>query len=413
MEGRKVPGIRFEGFEEEWEQRKLGNVTVKIGSGKTPSGGNNAYVDFGITLIRSQNINDNKVNLLDAVNIDVKTDSAMKNSQVYKNDVLLNITGASIGRSAVYKGIEHANVNQHVCIIRPNEGYFSEFIQLNLASNNGQRQIETSQAGGGREGLNFQQIGKMCFMFPSMAEQIKIGEYFSALDHLITLHQRKYKRLKLFKESMLNKMFPKDSEKIPEIRFEGFSNDWKQHKLGKIASKITMKNTGSQYIETFTNSAEFGIISQRDFFDHNVSNIENIEGYYVVEDDVFVYNPRISTSAPVGPINRNKLGRTGVVSPLYTVFKTHDIDSEYLEWYFKSNHWHLFMYFNGDTGARSDRFSIKDSVFFEMPIPIPDIDEQIKIGKYLSKLDSLITLQQYKMETLQNFKKSLLEKMFT
>ena len=174
-----------------------------------------------------------------------------------------------------------------------------------------------------------------------------------------------------------------------------------------------MKNTGSQYIETFTNSAEFGIISQRDFFDHNVSNIENIEGYYVVEDDVFVYNPRISTSAPVGPINRNKLGRTGVVSPLYTVFKTHDIDSEYLEWYFKSNHWHLFMYFNGDTGARSDRFSIKDSVFFEMPIPIPDIDEQIKIGKYLSKLDSLITLQQYKMENLQNFKKSLLEKMFT
>lgn len=164
--------------------------------------------------------------------------------------------------------------------------------------------------------------------------------------------------------------------------------------MGTIADKVTTKNIGTQYIETLTNSAEFGIISQRDFFDHDVSNMENIDGYYIVEDDSFVYNPRISTSAPVGPINRNKLGRTGVMSPLYTVFKTHDVDSEYLEWFFKSTCWHAFMKFNGDSGARSDRFSIKDAVFFEMPIPIPDIDEQRKIGKYMTKLDNLITLQQ-------------------
>ena len=164
--------------------------------------------------------------------------------------------------------------------------------------------------------------------------------------------------------------------------------------MGEIADKVTTKNIGAQYIETLTNSAEFGIISQRDFFDHDVSNMENIDGYYIVEDDSFVYNPRISTSAPVGPINRNKLGRTGVMSPLYTVFKTHDVDSEYLEWFFKSTRWHAFMKFNGDSGARSDRFSIKDAVFFQMPIPIPDIDEQRKIGKYMTELDNLITLHQ-------------------
>ena len=167
--------------------------------------------------------------------------------------------------------------------------------------------------------------------------------------------------------------------------------------MGEIADKVTTKNVGAQYIETLTNSAEFGIISQRDFFDHDVSNMENIDGYYIVEDDSFVYNPRISTSAPVGPINRNKLGRTGVMSPLYTVFKTHDVDSEYLEWFFKSTCWHTFMKFNGDSGARSDRFSIKDAVFFEMPIPIPDIDEQRKIGKYMTELDNLITLHQRKL----------------
>ena len=119
-----------------------------------------------------------------------------------------------------------------------------------------------------------------------------------------------------------------------------------------------------------------------------------MDGYYIVKNEDFVYNPRISTSAPVGPINRNKLGRTGVMSPLYTVFRLHDIDATYLEYFFKCGYWHSFMNFNGDSGARSDRFSIKDNVFFQMPIPIPHIDEQRKIGELLTRLDHLITLHQ-------------------
>ena len=119
-----------------------------------------------------------------------------------------------------------------------------------------------------------------------------------------------------------------------------------------------------------------------------------MDGYYIVKTEDFVYNPRISTSAPVGPINRNKLGRTGVMSPLYTVFRPHDIDTTYLEYFFKCGYWHSFMNFNGDSGARSDRFSIRDNVFFQMPIPIPDIDEQRKIGELLTCLDNLITLHQ-------------------
>ena len=111
-----------------------------------------------------------------------------------------------------------------------------------------------------------------------------------------------------------------------------------------------------EYTETLTNSAEYGIISQRDFFDHD-----------------------ISTTAPVGPIGRNKLGRCGVISPLYTVFRPKEVDNSFLEQFFKSSHWYSFMRFNGDTGARSDRFSIKDTTFFEMPIPFPKLDEQRRI----------------------------------
>ena len=198
----------------------------------------------------------------------------------------------------------------------------------------------------------------------------------------------------------------------PAIRFKGFSDAWEQRKLSEIADKVTEKNAGLQYVETFTNSAEFGIISQRDFFDHDIAKLGSLDGYYIVKNEDFVYNPRISTSAPVGPINRNKLGRTGVMSPLYTVFRPHDVDTTYLEHFFKCAYWHSFMNFNGDSGARSDRFSIKDDVFFQMPIPLPYIDEQRKIGELLTRLDHLITLHQRKFEKLTNVKKSMLEKMF-
>lgn len=150
--------------------------------------------------------------------------------------------------------------------------------------------------------------------------------------------------------------------------------------------------------ETFTNSAEFGIISQRDFFDHDITNKENIGNYYIVRPEDFVYNPRISVTASVGPINRNKLGRNGIVSPLYTVFRPYDVDKSYLEYYFKTDSWHAFMKFNGDSGARSDRFSIRTELFYEMPLPIPSIEEQKRIGQFLVNLSAIITLHQRKLE---------------
>ena len=231
---------------------------------------------------------------------------------------------------------------------------------------------------------------------PNQIEQAKVGEFFQQLDNLITLHQRKYDKLQVLKKAMLEKMFPKNGSSVPEIRFKGFTDAWEQRKLSEIAGKVTEKNTGLQYVETLTNSAEFGIISQRDFFDHDISKLGSLDGYYIVRNEDFVYNPRISTSAPVGPINRNKLGRTGVMSPLYTVFRPHDIDTTYLEHFFKCGYWYSFMNFNGDSGARSDRFSIKDDVFFQMPIPVPHIEEQRKIGLFLTQLDHLITLHQRK-----------------
>lgn len=164
--------------------------------------------------------------------------------------------------------------------------------------------------------------------------------------------------------------------------------------MKELAQKITKKNRGMEITEVLTNSAEFGIVRQQEFFDKKVASSENLDRYYVLDNFDFVYNPRISESAPVGPININKTGKKGVISPLYTVFRNFSLDNEYLEWYFKSPHWHSFMKLNGDSGARSDRFSIKDSVFFTMPISFPSMEEQKKIRLLFRQIDRTITLQQ-------------------
>ena len=165
--------------------------------------------------------------------------------------------------------------------------------------------------------------------------------------------------------------------------------------MGEFSKKKTTKNADGALSETFTNSAEQGVISQLDYFDHDITNDANISGYYVVQPDDFVYNPRISVTAPCGPINRNRLNRAGVMSPLYTVFSVDtSVDKTYLEHYFKTSRWHDFMFLEGNTGARSDRFSISDATFFEMPIWCPEVSEQMAIAKQLETTDSLITLHQ-------------------
>ena len=199
---------------------------------------------------------------------------------------------------------------------------------------------------------------------------------------------------------------------VPKLRFPEFTYAWEQRKLKEISKKVTEKNTNNQYTETFTNSAEFGIINQRDFFDKDISNSANLDSYYIVQNDDFVYNPRISNLAPVGPIKRNKLGRTGVMSPLYYVFRITSVEQNFLEIFFETSIWHKFMKENGDSGARADRFAIKDSLFVEMPISIPQIQEQQKIGKFFTALDRYITIHQRKLENMQKLKKSLLQQMF-
>ena len=409
QDNEKKPALRFKGFTDPWEQRKLGEIAVfskGVGYSK------NDLCEEGTPIILYGRL----YTKYETCIFDVDTFVKEKAGSVYSKggEVIVPASGEtaediSIASVVVKPGIL---LGGDLNIVSPTAEYDSAFLALTISSGATHKYLSSLAQGKSVVHLHNSDIQSVSAKFPTKREQEKIHLIFGKIDTLITLHQRKYEKLVNIKKSMLDKMFPKNGASVPEIRFKGFTDPWEQRKLSDIVEKVTEKNAGLQYIETFTNSAEFGIISQRDFFDHDISKIGSLDGYYVVHNEDFVYNPRISVTAPVGPINRNKLGRTGVMSPLYTVFRPHDIDTTYLEHFFKSGYWHSFMNFNGDSGARSDRFSIKDSVFFEMPIPTPDIEEQKKIGEFLTQLDTLITLHQRKLEKLQNIKKSCLEKMF-
>ena len=384
MAERRVPRIRFKGFEEDWEQRKLGNVFVEYSEKGHPELPALTIIQGGGTIRR-----------------DESERSLQYDKASLANYKMVNADDFIVHLRSFEGGLEKATT---LGIISPayhtfhGEGTDSRFYYSYFRSKKFIEQDLKPHVYGIRDGRSIDIEGMKTIEIPwtSYTEQQVIGNYIDTMDNLISLHQRKLEKLKILKKAMLEKMFPKNGTKVPEIRFSGFTEDWEQRKLSDVADKVIEKNTDLAVQETFTNSAEYGVISQRDFFDHDISNAENIGGYYVVRDEDFVYNPRISVTAPVGPVNRNKLGRNGIMSPLYTVFRTHGIDTTYLEWFFKSSYWHPFMYFNGDSGTRSDRFSIKDAVFFEMSIPTPSFEEQRQIGVCLDQLDNLITLHQRK-----------------
>jgi len=410
MNKQQEPRLRFKGFTGEWEEKVLGeNASFTKGSGYSKSD----LTDSGFPIILYGRLYTKYENIIENVDTFVSCDkNALKS---LGNEVIVPASGETaedIARaSAVYQ--QDVILGGDLNIITPNENIASPFLALTLTNGKSNQELAKKAQGKSVVHLRNDDLRACKISFPSFLEQTHLGLFFRRLDSQIAESRAVLEKSRQLKKAMLAKMFPANGEKIPKIRFKGFEGEWERKKLGEIAFKVKEKNIAYQYAETFTNSAEFGIISQQDFFDKSISNSENIGGYYVVQPNDFVYNPRISSFAPVGPIKRNKLGRTGVMSPLYYVFRLNDeIKPSYLEQYFEGNQWHHFMYLNGDTGARSDRFSIKNDVFAEMPISFPtDKNEQTAIGNFFRQLDETIALQTAEVEKLNQLKKGLLAAM--
>ncbi len=223
----KVPSIRFAGFTDPWEQRKLGDVTDSF-SGGTPDGSHASYYGGSIPFIRSAEINSDKTELF-------LTEKGLDNSSakiVERGTVLYALYGATSGEVGI-AAIKGA-INQAILALSPHTGNDPLFLASWLRRE--KARIVDTYLQGGQGNLSGSIVKELSFALPQQKEQQVIGSFFSHLDNLITLHQRKYDKLVVFKKSMLEKMFPKDGESVPEIRFAGFTDPWEQRKLSEVAT---------------------------------------------------------------------------------------------------------------------------------------------------------------------------------
>lgn len=203
-----------------------------------------------------------------------------------------------------------------------------------------------------------------------------------------------------------------NKQNIPKLRFPEFKGEWEKKKLGEIAERVTIRNNSNDVKNVFTNSAVHGIVNQRDFFDKDIANQNNLLNYYVVEKNDFIYNPRISNNAPVGPICRNHIGQ-GVMSPLYSVFKFIDGNLDFLETYFSTTLWYEYLESIANYGARFDRMNITIKDFYEMPLSFPSLSEQTRIASFFTVIDKKLSQLKQKKNLLEEYKKGLMQKLFS
>nr|WP_206873930.1 restriction endonuclease subunit S [Bifidobacterium longum] len=381
----KVPAIRFAGFTDPWEQRKLGEIVdvcsgrdyKHLSKGPIPVYGTGGYM------------------------------TSVSEGLSYEEDAI------GIGRKGT---IDHPyRLNAPFWTVDtlfyslPNQGIDLDFTLCVFLNVDWKSKDEST----GLPSLSKQAINETKIWVPSGAEQRAIGAFFSRLDDLITLHQRKYDKLVIFKKSMLEKMFPKDGESVPEIRFAGFTDPWEQRKLGDIAERVTRKNENNESDLPLTISAQHGLIDQRLFFNAQVAS-RDMSGYYLLRQGEFAYNKSTSADSPWGAIKRLTRYEKGCVSTLYICFALLNANPDYLVTYYETNRWHKAVQMIAAEGARNHGLlNIAPDDFFDTMVSLPESQaEQQTIGAFFSRLDSLITLHQRKLELLQNIKKSLLDKMF-
>ena len=253
--------------------------------------------------------------------------------------------------------------------------------------------------------LKYPQIRPIRLCIPSLQEQNKISSFIGTLEERIGKQRQLVDALKKYKRGVMQKVFRNMSAFSPS----GFETV----RLSDIFKKVYRRNSNGEIKNVITNSAEHGLIPQRDFFDKDIAVDGNTGNYYVIEYGDFVYNPRKSNTAPYGPFNRYERQEKGIISPLYTclVLKA-DIEPAYLAWYFKSDAWYRYIYDNGSQGVRHDRVSMTDDLLMGMPVIIPSKDSQIKIAKLLDCLEKRFQVELSQCEYLKTVREALLQQLF-
>ena len=409
QDNEKKPALRFKGFTDPWEQRKLGEIAKEVVR-------NDPASDAPIMMITAGN---GFIEQSDRYAFNNAGESLKKYILLECGELAYNHGASKLrpyGSCFALTTVEKARIPfvYHCFSVEKSN---PEFLSIELNGANVENQLRKIVSSGARmDGLlniAYSEYTEVTVQLPKKEEQDWIAKFFKQLDTLITLHQRKYEKLVNIKKSMLDKMFPQNGASVPEIRFKGFTDPWEQRKLEEYLEVSGQKNFEGIYTkeDVLSVSGDFGIVNQIEFQGRSFAGA-SVANYGVVETGDIVYTKSPLKSNPYGIIKANK-GKNGIVSTLYAVYKPkQSANPEFVQIYFEQDaRMNNYMHPLVNKGAKND-MKVSAENALKGQIVFPDIKEQRTISEFFHNLDTLITLHQRKLEKLQNIKKSCLEKMF-
>ena len=401
-----IPEIRFKGFTEPWEQRKLGELSEKTYGGGTPSTANIEYWSGNIPWLQSSDITEGKLFGVTPKKYISQLGLNSSAAQLVPANSIAIITRVGVGKLA-FLPFSYTTSQDFLSMSRlKTEPYFTVYACYKKL----QSELNSVQ-GTSIKGITKDELLAKEIKVPSYEEQTQIGEYFHNLDRLITLHQRKYEKLHNIKKSMLEKMFPKNGSNVPEIRFMGFTEAWEQRKLGDIVKEVT-RNEPTSDAPIMMITANNGFIEQSERYAFNNAG-ESLKKYILLERGELAYNHGASKLRPYGSCFALTTRENARIPFVYHCFSADEQNSEFLSIELNGADVENQLRRIVSSGARMDGLlNISFQEYASVSVLLPSVEEQDRIAAFFNDVDNLITLHQRELEKLQNIKKSMLEKMF-
>ena len=397
------PKIRFKGFTKAWEQRKLGDV-AEFSKGNGYSKGD--LIESGTPIILYGRLYTKYETIISEVDTYVEA----KEGSVYSKggEVIVPASGETAEDIARAATVDKSGIllGGDLNVVMPNKDINPAFLAISISNGNSQRELSKKAQGKSVVHIHNEEIRNLVIPFPNKVEQNKIVAYFANLDHLITLHQRKCEQTKNLKKYMLQKMFPQNGAKVPEIRFDGFTYDWEQRKFGSLLEE-TRNKTIFEDEDTLLSCSIDGMYLNSELFSHfrGSSNI----GYLKVKKNDLILSAQ---NLHLGNCNVNLRFEHGIISPAYKVYELVGCNPLFMQAWVKKDSTKDFFLKSSTEGASVCRKNIVWEELYKQELPVPSIEEQTKIGAYFSNLDHLITLHQRKCDELKKMKKYMLQNMF-
>ena len=390
----KRPKLRFPGFDEPYKQYRISDIYAE----RSQRGASDME-------LLSVTMNDGVVPRSEIEGKDNSSEDKSNYKVVLKGDMVYNSMRMWQGANGISPcdGI----VSPAYTVLMPknqiSNGYFAALFKspnlINQFRKNSQGMTSDTW------NLKYPQIAPIKVCLPTLTEQEKIADMLGTLDKRIARQTQLVDSLKKYKRGVMQRIFRQTATQEGEV--------WSCVRLGDVFKKISRRNTNGMVKNVITNSAEYGLIPQRDFFDKDIAVDGNTANYYIIEEGDFVYNPRKSNTAPYGPFNRYTLSERGIISPLYTCLVLQaDINPSYLAWYFRSDAWHRYIYDNGSQGVRHDRVSMTDDLLMGIPVMFPDRTKQLLYAETLDKIEVRLQAAQKEYELLVSMKDGCVQQLF-